>query len=157
MRLQPSAYNPRVPVNNPLPCEVPELKRQLQARDDLIATQELELSSRQRQIDHLKLQIAKLRRFRFGQSSERRPGLEQMALLLEELQASLNPAVATLASPESAMKDKPVRRKELPAHFERIDNTIEPATCTCPECGGPLGYWVPTPRKSSRSRRSALR
>ena len=42
-------------------------------------------------------------------------------------------------SAEAQPKGKPVRRKELPSHFERIDNTIEPETCACPECGGPLG------------------
>ena len=129
-----------MPENHALPISgVPELKRQLLARDELIATQTLELVSRQRQIDHLKLQIAKLRRFRFGQSSERLAGVEQMALLLEELQASLKPAAAPIASLEPAPRGKPVRRKELPSHFERIDNTIEPEMCSCPECGSPLG------------------
>ena len=55
--------------NHPLPNEITELQRQLLAREGLIATQALELTSHQRQIDHLKLQIARLRRFRFGQSS----------------------------------------------------------------------------------------
>lgn len=128
-----------MPKNNPLLSEVPELKRQLQARDGVIATQALELTSLLRQIDHLKLQIAKLRRFRFGQSSERLAGVEQMTLLLEELQASLTPAAAPIASREEAPKGKPVRRKELPAHFARVDHWIEPEACACPECGGPLG------------------
>ena len=125
-----------MPENNPLPIEVPELQRQLLVRDGLIATQALQLTTLQRQIEHLKLQIAKLRRFRFGQSSERLAGVEQMALLLEELQASLKPAVAPIASLEPAPKGKPVRRKELPAHFERIDNRIEPETCAwiSPRC-----------------------
>ena len=101
-----------MPENNPLPTEVPELQRQLLARDGVIATQALELTSRQRQIDHLKLQIAKLRRFRFGQSSERLAGVEQMALLLEELQASLKPPAAPIALAEPTPKGKPVRRKE---------------------------------------------
>lgn len=128
-----------MPEDKSLPTEITELQRQLVARNGVIATQAIELGSRQRQIDHLKLQLAKLRRFRFGQSSERLAGVEQMALLLEELEASLKPPVASLPSPEPQPKGKPVRRKELPAHFERIDNTIEPDTCACPECGGPLG------------------
>ena len=128
-----------MPENHPLSNEITELQRQLLAREGVIATQALELTSRQRQIEHLKLQIAKLRRFRFGQSSERLAGVEQMALLLEELQASLKPAAAPIGPTEPAPKGKPVRRQELPAHFERIDNTIEPETCACPECGGPLG------------------
>ena len=128
-----------MPDHNTLQTEVTELQRQLQARDEVIATQALELGSRQRQIDHLKLQLAKLRRFRFGQSSERLAGIEQMSLLLEELEASLKPTVPPSASMPPAPKGTPVRRKELPAHFERIDHTIEPDACACPECGGPLG------------------
>ena len=128
-----------MPENNALPTEIPELQRQLLVRDGVIATQVLELTSRQRQIEHLKLQILKLRRLRFGQSRERLAGLEQMALALEELQASLKSAAAPIASADPAPKGKPVRRKELPAHFERIDNTIEPESCACPQCGGPLG------------------
>ncbi|MGH9593080.1 MAG: hypothetical protein ACRD5L_08305 [Bryobacteraceae bacterium] len=58
-----------MPEDTSLPSEVPELQRQLLARDGIIATQALELGCCKQQIDHLKLQIAKLRRFRFGQSS----------------------------------------------------------------------------------------
>ena len=36
-------------------------------------------------------------------------------------------------------KGQPIRRKQLPEHFERIDNVINPRECACPECGGPLG------------------
>jgi transposase len=35
-------------------------------------------------------------------------------------------------------KDKPVRRKQLPAHFERIENLIPPKECVCSDCGGAL-------------------
>ena len=104
----------------------------------LVASQSIDLRTKQRQIEHLKFQLAKLRRFRFGQSSEQMQGIEQMVLGLEAL-------VASAAAPSSALaavasdKEQPVRRKQLPAHFERIDHTIEPSECACPECGGPLG------------------
>jgi transposase len=93
-----------------------------------------------RQIEHLKLQLARLRRWRFGQSSERVEGIEQLALLLEELEASLAKAEASVPSSTetTAPETPPVRRKEFPEHFERIDNRIEPDECACPECGGPL-------------------
>lgn len=38
-----------------------------------------------------------------------------------------------------AREREPTRRKQLPEHFERFDNTIEPSECACPDCGGPLG------------------
>jgi hypothetical protein len=127
---------------NTLPTDVTQLQRLLIEQHALVATQSVDLRTKQRQIDHLKLQIAKLRRFRFGQSSERLAGLEQMVLSLEELEASVakaqvpaHPAFEAVPTP----KIPPVRRKQLPAHFERVDNTIEPDACTCPDCGGPLG------------------
>ncbi|MGP1667073.1 MAG: IS66 family transposase, partial [Rhodanobacter sp.] len=125
---------------NALPNEVTQLQRQLLAQHAQLATQAVALRTKQRQIEHLKLQLAKLRRFRFGQSSEQMEGIEQMVLGLE----ALAPSVATAArSPamDAATPDNepPTRRKHLPEHFERIDNRIEPSECTCPGCGGPLG------------------
>jgi len=125
---------------NALPTDVTQLQRLLIEHHELVATQSVDLRTKQRQIEHLKFQLAKLRRFRFGQSSERLEGIEQMILSLEELKASVVQAAAS-PTPDAAVPDKgqPARRKHLPEHFERIDNTIEPNECTCPDCGGPLG------------------
>jgi hypothetical protein len=125
---------------NALPTDVTQLQRLLMEHHALVATQSVDLRTKQRQIEHLKFQLAKLRRFRFGQSSERLEGIEQMVLSLEELEASVAQAQVT-ASPAAAAPEKgqPTRRKHLPEHFERIDNTIEPSECACPDCGGPLG------------------
>lgn len=127
---------------NALPTDVTQLQRLLMEHHALVATQTVDLRTKQRQIEHLKFQLAKLRRFRFGQSSERLEGIEQMVLSLEALETSVaqaqipsSPAFDAVA-PE---KGQPTRRKHLPEHFERIDNTIEPSECACPDCGGPLG------------------
>jgi hypothetical protein len=83
--------------------------------------------------------LAKLRRARFGQSSEQMDS-GQLPLTLEELKAAVaeaERAVATIETAEAA-KGQPVRRKKLPAHFEHIDNLIAPAQCACPDCGGEL-------------------
>ena len=127
---------------NALPTDVTQLQRLLVEHHALVATQSVDLRTKQRQIEHLKFQLAKLRRFRFGQSSERLEGIEQMALSLEALEASVaqtqvttSPAIDA-AAPEKA---QPTRRKHLPEHFERFDNVIEPSECACPDCGGPLG------------------
>ena len=116
-----------------------QLQRLLVEHHALVTSQSVDLRTQQRQIEHLKFQLAKLRRFRFGQSCEQMQGVEQMALELEVLVAS---AALTPASRLAAVvldKQHPVRRQHLPEHFERIDNTIEPAECACPGCGGPLG------------------
>ena len=127
---------------NALPTDVRQLQRLLVEQHALVATQTVDLRTKQRQIEHLKFQLAKLRRFRFGQSSERLEGIEQMVLSLEELEARVAQAQVP-ASPaiDTVVPDKgqPTRRKHLPEHFERFDNTIEPSECACPDCGAPLG------------------
>src|SRR5260370_37102900 len=65
-----------------------------------------------------------------------------MVLSLEALEASVAQASVPAAAAIEAVvpeKGQPTRRKHLPEHFERFDNTIEPSECACPDCGGPLG------------------
>jgi len=124
---------------NALPTDVTHLQRLLVEHHELVASQSIDLRTQRRQIEHLKFQLAKLRRFRFGQSSERLEGIEQMALKLEELAASEVRSTAPATDAAAPDKAQPTRRKHLPEHFERIDNTIEPNECVCPDCGGPLG------------------
>lgn len=123
---------------NALPDDVEGLKRLLlhtvQAKDQ-------QLQEKQHQIEHLKFQLAKLRRERYGQTSEKLQEAGQIPLTFEELRAALTEAARqTPAAPEAAApeKGKPVRRKRLPEHFERDDKVIEPGHCVCPDCGGTL-------------------
>jgi transposase len=128
-----------VPDSNALPIDVKQLQLLLMAQRELVARQNLDLRTQQRQIEHLKFQLAKLRRFRFGQSCEQMQGIAQMVLGLEALVASAALAPSSALPVAAPDKEQPVRRKHLPEHFERIDNTIEPNECACPGCGGPLG------------------
>ncbi len=115
---------------NALPTDVTQLQRLLVEHHELVASQSIDLRTKQRQIEHLKFQLAKLRRFRFGQSSERMEGIEQMALGLEALAASVAQASIPAAPAIEAVvleKGQPTRRKQLPEHFERIDNLINPS------------------------------
>lgn len=119
---------------NTLPNDVPTLKRLVVERD--------------REVEHLKLQLAKLRRWKFGQSSEQLKEAGQLPLTLEELKAVVIQAVlenAVNSEPQPAgqgrsdpPKTRPVRRKRLPEHFETIENVIEPQECVCADCGGEL-------------------
>src|SRR6202162_584059 len=55
---------------------------------DQVFSQRQQLASRDVEIEHLKLLIAKLRRMQFGRSSEKREyQIEQLELRLEELEA----------------------------------------------------------------------
>ena len=135
------AYNERVLDIHSLPTNVTQLQRLLIAEHELVATQSVDLRTQQRLIEHLKFQLAKLRRCRFGQSSEQMEGIEQMVLGLEALVASAAtvPLAESPAIGEASRREVPKRRKHLPEHFERIDNILEPVECACPDCGGPLG------------------
>ena len=93
-------------------------------------------------IAHLKLEIAKLKRDRFGPRSERTARLlEQMELQLEELEASATED--ELAAEKAAAKTSQVAaftrtrpaRKPFPAHLPR-ERKIEPSPTACACCGG---------------------
>lgn len=127
---------------NALPDDAQSLKRLLLEQHAASVAKDVRLREKQQQIEHLKFLIAKLRRARFGQSSETMEGAGQLPLLFEQLRAALAEAQRQLpASPLSEAdqpKKKAARRKQLPEHFERTDNVIPPSECTCPDCGGPL-------------------
>ena len=111
----------------------------LSQHDELIATQE-RLRSRENEIEHLKLLIAKLRRMQFGRKSEKvQRQIEQLELRLEDLEAK---QVASQAKREPATSNlliasKPARRP-LPEHLPRETHKHEPAEAVCPDCGGGL-------------------
>ena len=96
------------------------------------------------QIEKLKVQLARLRRMKFGQSSERLTLLaDQLELTLEDLEAEHAHAACVVAgdvSPEvlQAPGRKP-RREPLPAHLPRQE-VIHPAPEAdgCTACGGTM-------------------
>jgi transposase len=108
----------------------------------LILSQHEQLLSRDNEIEHLKLLIAKLRRMQFGRKSEKLDRqIEQLELRLDELQAT--PAENTAAShhpvvvPVSNVGVKPARRP-LPEHLPRETRSYLPKQEACPDCGGKL-------------------
>lgn len=63
-----------------LPNDVEGLKRLVIEHHAATLAKDLELREQRRQIEHLKFQLAKLRRARFGQSSEQLEGEGQLQL-----------------------------------------------------------------------------
>src|SRR4030088_3436978 len=121
-----------------------ERETQLAERDRLIAVRDAELYAKTLQIEHLKAQLAVLRRTRFGRSSEKLDReIEQLEMLLGELeegvaesnaraeQAEQEPASPRRATPRN---HKPTGRKPLPAHPPREPGT-DPAEGPC-RCWG---------------------
>lgn len=96
------------------------------------------------EIERLKLEIARLKRHRFGASSERSSRLEQLELALSELEETVAAADAAAAlraaerpapeQPRGTTPRKPARRP-LPAHLPRT-RFVYPAPAACPCCGG---------------------
>ncbi len=128
-----------MPRQASLPDDVESLKKLLEAAHDKVATLSARLRSRDVLIEQLKLQLARLRRMKFGRSSESLDAkIEQLELSLEELEA--NAAIAPEApAPDPQPANKPVR-KPLPAQLPREPHVHEPSSgnCNCPKCGGKL-------------------
>ncbi len=109
--------------------------------EERIATQE-RLRSRESEIEHLKLLLAKLRRMQFGRRSEKvRRQIEQLELRLEDLEAKKAAADAVQAQKQpiavALPPSKPARHR-LPAHLQREARKHEPDDKVCPDCGGAL-------------------
>ena len=108
--------------------------------EERISTQE-RLQSRESEIEHLKLVIAKLRRIQFGRRSEKiQRQIEQLELKLEDLEAKRAAGAAqerNWAGAAAPSPSKPARRP-LPEHLPRETRKHEPAEKACPDCGGTL-------------------
>jgi len=109
----------------------------------LILSQHEQLLSRDHEIEHLKLLIAKLRRMQFGRKSEKRDRqIEQLELRLDELQATQGENAAAshtpaVVAPVVNVAVKPARRP-LPEHLPREVRKYLPKQEACPDCGGKL-------------------
>jgi transposase len=108
-----------------------------------IATEQ-RLLSREHEIEHLKLLLAKLQRWQFGRKSEKlERQIEQLQLRLEDLQQEQAATETEAAESSSSQSPKPSsttkpRRRPLPEHLPRTTRTHAPNHSSCPDCGGEL-------------------
>ncbi len=127
------------------PDDIEALKAALAAERAARQLAEARMSSAEAVIAHLKLTIAKYKRDRFGQSSERARHLDQLEFQLEELEATATEdalaaeaaAVKAGSIPVKSFERKKPVRTPLPAHLPR-ERVVIPAPCSCPSCGGKL-------------------
>src|SRR5215210_2312510 len=118
---------------------------QLAERDAAIARQVGVVAALRLEIERLKLLLAKARRERYGQSSERGAKLvEQLELQLAELEETVaeEDAAVELAAPPTqpearARTGRKPARRPLPENLPR-ERIVYPAPCSCPKCGGPV-------------------
>ena len=123
--------------------EVAALRAALTAAEARAAAAEAKVSDDAALIAHLKLEIAKLRRERFGQSSERSARLlDQLELQLEELEASATAdeiaaetAAAKATTHVAAFTRRRPSRQPFPEHLPR-ERVVLTAATSCPCCGG---------------------
>lgn len=149
-----------------LPAEVvavlQRMRQHIHGQDEAIARKDVDIASKEREIarksaeiawrdarlDKLHLELARLKRWKFGAKTEAMTA-QQRALFAETLaedEASLQAQVAALQArlPEvpAVPKDAPrrPRRQALPEHLERVEHRHEPADTTCPntDCGKPM-------------------
>jgi hypothetical protein len=115
----------------------------------IILSQQEQLDSRDHELEHLKLLIAKLQRMQFGRKSEKiARQIEQLELQLEELQTQRatdeGPQADQEPEPEEAAaspETEPARkrtRRSLPEHLARETRTYVPTEPCCPQCGSTM-------------------
>ena len=125
-----------------LPDDVEALKAALLTARAEVAVARAKASDDQALIAHLKLEIAKLNRQRFGPHAERTARLlDQMELQLEELEASATSdeiaaemAAAQTTAVAAFTRHRPAR-KPFPEHLPR-ERIIVPGPSACLCCGG---------------------
>lgn len=121
-----------------LPRNVEALTRIVRERDLTIKAQDVTLKAKDFEIEHLRLRVARLRRLKFGQSSERFIGdVEQLALLGEAKVALPSSSAMAVVGDEPAPARKQPLREALPEHLPREFVKL-PSPCGCSSCGGKL-------------------
>ena len=118
------------------------------AQREMLAQREAALSeaasqakTRALEIERLKLQLAKARHERFGQSSERGKLLvEQLELAIEDLEETQAEQETRAESAQPQTARTPRRRpqrgpRKLPENLP-VERVFEPAPCVCGKCGG---------------------
>jgi transposase len=100
------------------------------------------LKAKSLEVESLKFQLLKLRRWRFGAQSEQLDA-EQLALWQAELESDIAATESKLGQqepePKVAGPSKGVaRRQKLPDWLPRVEHRHEPVSCTCGQCGSTL-------------------
>jgi len=129
--------------SDPLPTDLAAAHAMILAQREMLAEARSEAKVWALEIERLKLMLAKARREKFGQSSERgRQLIEQLELAIADLEEARaeEEAKAEIAAPEKQREKrertgiKPARRT-LPANLPR-ERIVYPPPCACGKCGG---------------------
>ncbi len=120
-----------------LPDGIEALKRLVREREAQLEIARHNERAHLTLIEHLKLQIARLKRMQFGRSSEKlNAQIEQLELIVEDLEEEQARTEPEPIAQAKAHKQPPVRRP-LPEHLPRETVRHEPEP-GCPDCGNAL-------------------
>ena len=115
--------------------ELAALRRTVAERDAELATARARLSRAAIEIEHLRAQLAALRRAQYGRSSEKLDqAIAQLELRLEDLEEgeAERGAAQPIRQQREAPPRQPALRKPLPAHLPREISVHEPEiVCVC--------------------------
>ncbi|MBV8073508.1 MAG: IS66 family transposase [Acidobacteriaceae bacterium] len=117
------------------------LKALVLEKQRALVQQQAALTARNHEIENLKLLIMKLKRLKFGRSSEKLDRqVEQLELRLEEMETAeaAAPETASSTSENSTSTRRKSSRGPLPGHLPRETQTHAPKDEVCPDCGGTL-------------------
>lgn len=120
-----------------LPDDIESLKRLVHEQFDQAQAARAALIVEQLKVEKLRFELARLKRARYGRSSEQLDArLEQLELTIEDLEASQAALPPRLQPPPTAPAERPARRP-LPKELPR-EEIVHAASCNCPSCGGAL-------------------
>ncbi|EFG9451608.1 IS66 family transposase [Escherichia coli] len=107
-----------------------------------LARAEEKIEEDEREIEHLRAQIEKLRLMLFGTRSEKlRREVEQAEALLKQREQESDRYSGREDDPQVPRQLRQSRhRRPLPEHLPREIHRLEPEETCCPECGGELDY-----------------
>ncbi|MBV0657901.1 IS66 family transposase [Klebsiella pneumoniae] len=107
-----------------------------------LARAEEKIENEEREIEHLRAQIEKLRRMLFGTRSEKlRRQVEEAEALLKQQEQQSDRYNGREDDPQVPRQLRQSRhRRPLPAHLPREIIRLEPAETCCPDCGSDMSY-----------------
>lgn len=107
-----------------------------------LARAEEKIENEEREIEHLRAQIEKLRRMLFSTRSEKlRRQVEEAEALLKQREQENDRYNEREDDPQVPRQLRQSRhRRPLPEHLPRDIHWLEPSETGCPECGGDMAY-----------------
>lgn len=132
------------------------LIEQLAQHTDKLDHQSAQLKEQSALIEKLKFELARLRRWRFGASSESL-NAEQLALWAAELEGDIAAAETRLdeiSTQRAPIERRIPKRERLPEHLPRLEVRHELPSTDCPQCGQ---GWNASARRSPSSSISSRR